>query len=450
MYKRILVANRGEIALRVIRACRELGIETVAIFSEADRGASYLELVDEAYCVGPAKSAHSYLKIDQVISAAEVGNVEAIHPGYGFLAENAHFNEVCRSCNIDFIGPTPEAMNLLGDKNRARSLARDAKVPVVPGSEGLIEDDGEAMRVAHEIGFPVLVKATAGGGGKGMRVASNDLALNNALSQARVEAQAAFGNAGVYIEKYIERPRHVEVQVIADNHGNAVYLWERDCSTQRRHQKLIEESPAPNLPDKVRLEMCECAIKLVKRANYTNAGTVEFIVDQHNNFYFIEVNARIQVEHPVTEMVTGIDLIKSQILVAAGEPLPFKQKNVRISGCAIECRINAENPAANFQPSPGTIRKLITPGGPGVRWDSHVHQGYTVPPYYDSMIGKLIVHQPTRAEAIACMQRALAELRVEGIHTTVSFHSKVMAHSEFVDGWVDTSFVERTFFGQGR
>ena len=450
MYKRILVANRGEIALRVIRACRELGIETVAIFSEADRGASYLELADEAYCVGPPKSAHSYLKIDQVISAAEVGNVEAIHPGYGFLAENAHFNEVCRSCNIDFIGPTPEAMNLLGDKNRARSLARDAKVPVVPGSEGLIEDEGAAMKVAHEIGFPVLVKATAGGGGKGMRVASNDLALKSALSQARVEAQAAFGNAGVYVEKYIERPRHVEVQVIADNHGNVVYLWERDCSTQRRHQKLIEESPAPNLPDKVRLEMCECAVKLVKRANYTNAGTVEFIVDQNNNFYFIEVNARIQVEHPVTEMVTGMDLIKSQILVASGEPLPFKQKNVRISGCAIECRINAENPAANFQPSPGTIQKLITPGGPGVRWDSHVHQGYTVPPYYDSMIGKLIVHQPTRAEAIACMQRALAELRVEGIHTTVPFHSKVMAHSEFVEGWVDTSFVERTFFGQGR
>ncbi|MHB0955855.1 MAG: acetyl-CoA carboxylase biotin carboxylase subunit [Pirellulaceae bacterium] len=450
MYKRILVANRGEIALRIIRACRELGIETVAIFSEADRGASYLELADEAYCVGPAKSAHSYLKIDQVISAAEVGNVEAIHPGYGFLAENSHFNEVCRSCNIDFIGPTPDAMNLLGDKNRARALAREAKVPVVPGSEGLIEDESEAMKVAHKIGFPVLIKATAGGGGKGMRVASNDLALKNALSQARVEAQAAFGNAGVYVEKYVERPRHVEVQVIADNHGNVVYLWERDCSTQRRHQKLIEESPAPNLPDKVRLEMCESAVKLVKRANYTNAGTVEFIVDQNNNFYFIEVNARIQVEHPVTEMVTGIDLIKSQILVASGEPLPFKQKNLRLSGCSIECRINAENPAANFQPSPGTIQRLITPGGPGVRWDSHVHQGYTVPSHYDSMIGKLIVHQPTRAEAIACMQRALAELRVEGIYTTVPFHSKVMAHSEFVEGRVDTSFVERTFLSPGR
>jgi acetyl-CoA carboxylase biotin carboxylase subunit len=290
--------------------------------------------------------------------------------------------------------------------------------------------------VAHEIGFPVLIKATAGGGGKGMRVASNDLALKSALSQARVEAQAAFGNAGVYVEKYIERPRHVEVQVIADNFGNVVYLWERDCSTQRRHQKLIEESPAPNLPEKVRLEMCECAVRLVKLANYTNAGTVEFI----------EVNARIQVEHPVTEMVTGIDLIKTQILVASGEPLPFKQKHVKVSGCALECRINAENPEANFQPSPGLIQRLITPGGPGVRWDSHVHQGYAVPPYYDSMIGKLIVHQPTRAEAIACMKRALAELRIEGIHTTVPFHIQVMAHSEFVEGWVDTSFVERAFF----
>jgi acetyl-CoA carboxylase biotin carboxylase subunit len=450
MYKRILVANRGEIALRVIRACREMGIETVAIFSEADRGSAYLELADEAYCVGPPKSAHSYLKIDQVISAAEVGNVEAIHPGYGFLAENAHFNEVCRSCNIDFIGPTPDAMNMLGDKNRARALARDAKVPVVPGSEGLIEDENEAMQVAHEIGFPVLIKATAGGGGKGMRVASNDLALKNAVSQARVEAQAAFGNAGVYVEKYVERPRHVEVQIIADNHGNVVYLWERDCSTQRRHQKLIEESPAPNLPEKVRQAMCECAVKLIKKANYTNAGTVEFIVDQNNNFYFIEVNARIQVEHPVTELVTGVDLIKSQIRVACGEPLPFRQKDIQVHGCAIECRINAENSNANFQPSPGTIHKLITPGGPGVRWDSHVHQGYIVPPYYDSMIGKLIVHQPTRAEAIACMQRALAELRVEGIHTTAPFHSKVMAHSEFVEGRVDTSFVERAFFSQSR
>ncbi len=445
MYNRILIANRGEIALRIIRACREMGIETVAVFSEADRGSAYLDLADEAICVGPAKSAQSYLKIDQIISAAEVGNVEAIHPGYGFLAENAHFNEVCRSCKIDFIGPTPEAMDLLGDKNRAREIARKAKVPVVPGSGGLITDEAEALKVAHEIGFPVLIKATAGGGGKGMRVAANDLVLQTAIQQAQTEAQAAFGNAGVYLEKYIERPRHVEVQVIADLHGNAVHLWERECSTQRRHQKLIEESPAPNLPQETREAICSAAVRLIESVNYTNAGTVEFIVDQENNFYFIEVNARIQVEHPVTEMVTGIDLIRAQISVAAGEPLPFDQSAVVQHGSAIECRINAENPDRNFQPSPGPITQIFTPGGLGVRFESHVHPGYVVPPHYDSMIGKLIVHQPTRREAIACMLRALDELRVEGIHTTASFHKKVLQHSEFVEGWVDTSFVERVF-----
>src|SRR5215467_5579220 len=316
MFKRILVANRGEIALRVIRACRELDIETVAIFSEADRGSYYLDLANEAYCVGTPKAADSYLKIDRVISAAEIGNVQAIHPGYGFLSENAHFNEVCRSCNIDFIGPTPEAMAKLGDKNTARKIARDAKVPVVPGSEGLITDEKEAVRLAHEIGFPVLIKATAGGGGRGMRVASNDLTLKSALQQAAAEAEAAFGNAGIYLERYIERPRHVEVQVLADQHGNAVHLFERECSTQRRHQKLIEESPAAHLTPETRRAMCEAAVRLVKTAGYTNAGTVEFIVDQNGNFYFIEVNARIQVEHPVTEMVTGIDLIKAQIRIA--------------------------------------------------------------------------------------------------------------------------------------
>ncbi len=443
MYKRILIANRGEIALRIIRACKEMGIETVAIFSEADRGAAYLDLADEAYCVGPAKSTQSYLKIDQVISAAEVGNVEAIHPGYGFLAENSHFNEVCRSCKIDFIGPTPEAMDLLGDKNRARKLAREANVPVVPGSDGLIDDDATALRVAHEIGFPVLIKATAGGGGKGMRIASNDLALKAALSQARTEAQAAFGNPGVYIEKYIERPRHVEVQVLADHHGNAVHLWERDCSTQRRHQKLIEESPAPNLPAEIRRELCESAVRLIRQANYTNAGTVEFIVDQQNNFYFIEVNARIQVEHPVTEMVTGIDLIRAQIAIAAGEPLPFTQDDIQLRGAAIECRINAEDPKRKFQPSAGQIRRMHFPGGMGVRFDTHAHPGYVVPPHYDSMIGKLIVHQPTRGEAIACMLRALDELRIEGIATTADFHKEVLMHSDFVEGLVDTKFVER-------
>jgi len=448
MYKRILIANRGEIALRIIRACREMGIETVAIFSEGDRGSAYLDLADEAYCVGPAKSAQSYLKIDQVISAAEVGNVEAIHPGYGFLSENAHFNEVCRSCKIDFIGPTPEAMEKLGDKNTARSIARAANVPVVPGSDGLLTDENDAVRVAHEIGFPVLIKATAGGGGKGMRVAANELVLKTAIQQAQTEAQAAFGNAGVYLEKYVERPRHVEVQIIADHHGNAVHLWERECSTQRRHQKLIEESPAPNLPAATRQAMCEAAVRLIKSCNYTNAGTVEFIVDQQNNFYFIEVNARIQVEHPVTEMVTGIDLIKTQIVIAAGEPLPFTQDDIVQRGFAIECRINAENPDRNFQPSPGKIERMFIPGGFGVRFDSHAHQGYVVPPHYDSMIGKLIVHQPTRAKAIACMLRALDELRVEGISTTAPFHKKVLQHAEFAEGRVDTSFVERVFLSK--
>ncbi len=446
MYKRILVANRGEIALRVMRACREMGIETVAIYSEGDRGSAYLDLADESFCVGPAKSAQSYLKIDRVISAAEVGNVEAIHPGYGFLAENAHFNEICRSCKIDFIGPTPEAMNLLGDKNAARKLAREAEVPVVPGSDGLLENESEALKVAHEIGFPVMIKATAGGGGKGMRVAANDLVLKSALQQAQNEAEAAFGNSGVYLEKYVEHPRHVEVQILADHHGNVVHLWERDCSTQRRHQKLVEQSPAPALPDEVRNAMCAAAVRLIKKADYTNAGTVEFIVDRDYNFFFIEVNARIQVEHCVTEMVTGIDLIKAQIAIAAGQPLPMQQDEIQLNGTAIECRINAEDPERNFQPRPGKIERLITPGGFGVRFDSHVHAGYAVPPYYDSMIGKLIVHQPTRRAAIACMKRALEELKIEGIPTTVPFHREILRHSAFVDGEIDTSFVERTWF----
>jgi acetyl-CoA carboxylase biotin carboxylase subunit len=445
MYQRILVANRGEIALRIIRACKELGVETVAIYSEGDRGARYLELADEAYCVGPAKASESYLKISSVISAAEVGNVQAIHPGYGFLAENAHFNEICRSCNIDFIGPMPEAMARLGDKNAARDLARQTGVPVVPGSEGIISSEDEALRFAHDVGFPVLIKAVAGGGGRGMRVAANDLSLKSALQQARAEAEAAFGNGDVYLEKYVEHPRHVEVQVLADLHNNVVHLWERDCSVQRRHQKLIEESPSTSITPETRTAMCDAARRLIQAANYTNAATVEFIVDKTGKFYFIEVNARIQVEHPVTEMVTGIDLIKAQIRVAAGEPLPWAQSDIVRRGAAIECRINAENPRRNFQPSPGKITQLIAPGGFGVRFDSHAHSGYTVPPYYDSMIGKLIVHQPTRAAAIASMQRALGELRVEGIDTTVPIHQDILSHSAFVEGRIDTTFVERTF-----
>ena len=447
MFKRILIANRGEIALRIIRACREMGVETVAIFSEADRDAPYLELADEAICVGPARAADSYLRIDRVISAAEIGNVQAIHPGYGFLSENSHFAEVCRSCDIGFIGPTPEAMARVGDKNSARALARETGVPCVPGSDGIITSEDEALRVARSIGFPVLLKATAGGGGKGMRVAANDLALASAWQQASAEAQAAFGNPGIYIERYVERPRHVEVQILGDTHGTMLHLWERDCSTQRRHQKLIEESPSPRLAPETRRAMCEAAVRLARAAGYHSAGTVEFIVDQEGNFYFIEVNARIQVEHPVSEMVTGIDLVKAQIRVAAGEPLGIKQEDVVARGHAIECRINAEDPAHNFRPCPGRIERIIAPGGFGVRFDSHATAGYLVPPHYDSLVGKLIVHQPTRREAIETMIRALGELRVAGIQTTVPLHLEVLKNAAFHAAQIDTTFVERMLAG---
>jgi acetyl-CoA carboxylase biotin carboxylase subunit len=448
MFKRILVANRGEIALRIFRACRELGIETVAVFSEADRGAAYLELADEAYCIGPPKAADSYLKIDRIISAAEIGNVQAIHPGYGFLAENPHFADVCRSCNIEFIGPTQEAMALLGDKNAARRIAREANVPTVPGSDGLIDSEAQAVQLARELGFPVLIKASAGGGGRGMRVAVNELALRAALEQAQGEAQAAFGNPEIYLEKYVEHPRHVEVQILGDMAGNVVHLWERDCTMQRRHQKLIEESPAPQLDPDTRAAVCDAAVRLVKAAKYHNAGTVEFILDRRGRYYFIEMNARIQVEHPVTEMLTGIDLIKAQIRVAAGQELPFRQEDIRPSGAAIECRINAEDPDKAFRPMPGQITRIIPPGGFGVRFDSHVHVGYIVSPYYDSLIAKLIVHQPTRQEAIAAMQRSLAELRIEGIRTTVPLHQKILNHPAFQEARVDTTFIERTWTSQ--
>ena len=443
MYNRILIANRGEIALRVIRACRELGIETVAVFSEADRSSAHVRYADQAYCIGPARSKDSYLRIENIIAAAEVSGAEAIHPGYGFLAENAHFNEICRSSGFDFIGPSPDAMEKLGDKNSARAMAIAAKVPVVPGSDGLIDDEEHAVRTAKEIGYPVLIKATAGGGGKGMRVAESEQTLRTALQQARAEAQAAFGNAGVYLEKFVQQPRHVEVQVIADRSGKVCHLYERDCSVQRRHQKLIEESPSPLLSDKTRKAICESAARLVSTAKYENAGTVEFIVDKDDNFYFIEVNARIQVEHPVTEMVTGIDLIQTQIRVASGLPLPFDQKDIKLRGAAIECRINAEDPSKGFQPCPGLIKGLFVPGGMGVRFDSHVQAGYVVPPFYDSMIGKLIVYKPTREEAIACMIRSLKELQVDGIRTTAEFQIKVLEHPTFVAGTVDTKWVER-------
>ncbi len=445
MFQRILIANRGEIALRIIRACRELGIESVAVFSEADRGAHYLDLADEAWCIGPAPASSSYLLINNIISAAEIGNVQAVHPGYGFLSENAHFARVCRECNIEFIGPPHEAMAKLGDKVSAREIAREADVPCVPGSDGLVDDVEQAVRIASDIGYPVLIKASAGGGGKGMRVAGNEVSLRAGLQAASAEAEKAFSNAGVYLEKFVERPRHVEVQILADTHGNVVHLWERDCSMQRKHQKLIEESPAPNLPDDVRRAICDAAVRLVRHAGYQNAGTVEFIVDREYNFYFIEVNARIQVEHPVTELVTGIDLIQQQILVAAGEKLPFTQSDIPCRGSAIELRVNAEDPDNDFRGSPGTITRLRLPGGPGVRFDSHVHEGYTISPYYDSMIGKLIVHKPTRQEAIAGMRRCLREFVIDGVKTTLPLAKKMFNHSDFVAGTVDTTFVERTW-----
>ena len=445
MFQKILIANRGEIAVRIIRACREMGIESVAVYSEADKESMHVQLADEAYCVGTAKSADSYLKIDQIIAAAEVGNVDAIHPGYGFLSENAHFNEVCRSSGFEFIGPSPQAMEKLGDKNTARSMAIANDVPVVPGSDGLIDANSDAIEIARGIGFPVLIKATAGGGGKGMRVAETEEELESSLQAARNEAEAAFGNGGVYLERYVGSPRHVEVQVIADTHGNVCHLFERDCSVQRRHQKLIEEAPSPNLPEDRRNEICAAAVRMIRGAEYSNAGTVEFIVDQEDNFFFIEVNARIQVEHPVTEMITGVDLIKEQIRVAAGEPLSFSQEDIQCNGHAIECRINAENPDKNFMPNPGTVQKFYAPGGLGVRFDSHVYGGYMVPPHYDSMIAKLIVHRPTRDEAITTMRRALNEMQVEGIHTTATFHEKLLQHPEFLSGKHDTKFVEREF-----
>ena len=448
MFQRILVANRGEIALRVIRACRDLGIEVVAVFSEADRGAPYLQYADQAICIGPAPAAESYLKIARIISAAEVANVQAIHPGFGFLSENAHFAEVCRACKIEFIGPSEDAMRRLGNKNEARKLAKHANVPVVPGSEGLVTDEGQALKIAHEMGYPVLIKAAAGGGGRGMRVARNDISLQSGLTAAQQEAESAFKDGSVYIEKYIEQPRHIEVQLLGDRHGNIVHLFERDCSLQRRHQKLVEESAAPNLPAEVRQKICDSAVRLAKEAGYYNAGTCEFLLDKDNNFYFIEVNARIQVEHPVTELVTGIDLVKQQIRIAAGEKLPFQQKDIVHRGHAIECRINAEDPANNFRATPGTITRWQPPGGPGVRLDTHACQGYRVPPNYDSMVAKLLVYQPTRAEAIACMRRALGEFVIEGIKTTIPIHREIMQNSAFIERHVDTTFIERTWLQQ--
>jgi acetyl-CoA carboxylase biotin carboxylase subunit len=443
MLSRILVANRGEIALRIIRACREMGIASVAVYSEADRNAPYLQLADESICIGPADCNQSYLNIPRIISAAEITNVDAIHPGYGFLAENANFAQICSDCGIGFIGPPVSAMRLLGDKVEARKLAKKAKVPIVPGSEGVIPNESEAMKIASQIGYPVIIKAVAGGGGRGMRVVHNDISLRAAFNAARTEAEANFGEGALYLEKFIVEPRHVEVQVMADHEGNVVHFYERDCSIQRRHQKMIEESPCPVLEDRDRQRLADCAIRLMKEAKYVNAATVEFLLDKDNKFYFIEVNTRIQVEHPVTEMVTGQDLIKWQIRIASGQPIKLRQKSIKHQGVAMECRINAEDPANNFSPCPGTITQFIAPGGPGVRVDTHVHQGWTVTPNYDSLIAKLIVHQKTRAEAIATMRRALQEFVIRPIKTTIPACLEILSHNLFVKGKVDTGFVER-------
>jgi len=450
MFRRVLIANRGEIAQRILRACRELGIETVVIYSEADADALYLRQADETICVGPAPSAKSYLNIPAIISAAEIADVEAIVPGYGFLAENAHFAEVCRSCNIQFVGPEPETIQALGDKANAREMAMRSGVPVVPGSDGPVGDPDEALRVAREIGYPVMIKASAGGGGRGMRVASNDPSLINAFQAARAEAEAAFKDDTVYLEKFIENPRHVEIQILGDRHGNVVWLGERDCSVQRRHQKLVEESPSSTLSPQTRQRMGEAATTLAREAGYSNAGTVEFLLDKNGDFYFIEVNARIQVEHTVTEMVTGIDLIQQQLLVAGGERLPFNQDDIQIRGHAIECRINAEDPDRDFQPSPGEIELFVPPGGPGVRVDTHCYTGYKIPPNYDSMIGKLLTHRADRRGAIATMLRALGEFVIVGPKTTIPIHRRILRHSDFRSGEHDTGFVERYFSSVAR
>ncbi|WP_042346029.1 acetyl-CoA carboxylase biotin carboxylase subunit [Bacillus massiliigorillae] len=443
MLKKVLIANRGEIAVRIIRACKELGIETVAVYSEGDREALHVQLADEAYCIGPILSKDSYLNTVNIISTAKKTGADAIHPGYGFLAENASFAELCRDANITWIGPSPEAISKMGTKDVARDTMEAASVPIVPGSKGIIENIEQGKEVAAGIGYPVIIKATAGGGGKGIRVARDEEELVKGINITQQEAATAFGNPGVYLEKYIEDFRHVEIQVMADNHGNAIHLGERDCTVQRRLQKLVEESPSPALNEEIRSQMGEAAVKAALAVDYSGAGTVEFIYDYNNNkFYFMEMNTRIQVEHPVTEMVTGVDLIKEQIRVASGEKLCLTQEEVTFNGWAIECRINAENPYKNFMPSAGKIEMYLPPGGYGVRVDSAAYPGYTIPPFYDSMIAKLIVHGKTREEAIDRMKRALGEFVIEGIHTTIPFHLKLLQHEDFVSGNFNTKFLE--------
>ena len=443
MFKKVLVANRGEIALRVIRACRELGVETVAVYSEADRESLHVRFADDDVCIGPAPSRLSYLKIPALIAAAEITGADAIHPGYGFLAENAEFSDTCKASNITFIGPSGEQIRQMGDKATARRLAQGAGVPTVPGSPGTIDDLDEALAFAQSIGFPVIIKATAGGGGKGMRIAHGAEQFGQLFGLAQNEALSAFGNGAVYVEKYLERPRHVEIQIMGDAYGKVVHMGERDCSVQRRHQKLIEESPSPALDDDLRRRMGESAVALAANIGYVGAGTLEFLLDSDGGFYFMEMNTRIQVEHPVTEMVTSFDLVKEQIRVAAGEHCTFLGDGRRLRGHAIECRINAEDPYHNFQPSPGLITAYHPPGGPGVRIDTHVYAGYTVPPYYDSLLAKVIVHGNDRDEALRRMGQALDSFILEGVTTTIAFLARVIRHPDFVSGHVDTGFLER-------
>jgi acetyl-CoA carboxylase, biotin carboxylase subunit len=443
MFRRILVANRGEIALRVVRACKELGIETVAVYSEPDENSLHLRYADEKICIGPGPSLKSYLDPQRIIAAAEIADVDAIHPGYGFLSENSKFAEICRTCRFTFIGPTPETIDAVGNKARARDLAKKSGVPTVPGSDGLVADINEARRVAKDIGFPIMVKAAAGGGGRGMRIARDEAELVSGFAAAQAEAGKAFNDSSCYLERFVERPRHVEIQILADAHGSIVYLGERDCSVQRRHQKLIEEAPSPALTPELRRKMGEAAVRFAKAGNYVNAGTVEFLLAPTGEFFFMEMNSRIQVEHPVTELVYGVDLVKEQIRIASGEKLRFKQEDLVPRGHAIEVRVNAEDPSQGFRPCPGPISNYVPPGGPGVRVDSHLYTGYVVPPHYDSLLAKVLAWRPTRAEAAETLKRALNEMQVEGVRTTIPLFVKILSHGEFLAGRVDTGYLDK-------
>jgi len=449
MFSKVLIANRGEIAIRIIRACRDLDLKTVAVYSEADKNSLHLEFADEAICIGEPSSADSYLNISRLISAAEITDCDAIHPGYGFLAENPDFTEVCESCGIKFIGPTAENIRLMGDKVQAKKSMHKANIPLIPGSEGGIKSKEEALELAKKIGYPLILKAKAGGGGRGMRICHSDVRLVGALMTAQSEAEAAFGDSEIYMEKFLENPRHIEIQIVADNYGNAIYLGERDCSIQRRHQKVIEETPSPAVDNRLRKKLGELCIRGVKAINYQNVGTIEFLLDNDGNFYFMEMNTRIQVEHPITEEVTGIDLVKLQILLAAGEKLKLKQEDIQMKGSAIECRINAEDPDKGFIPSPGAINFCYTPGGKDVRVDTHIYSGYHIPPYYDSLIAKVITKGKNRGEALKKMDRALGEFLVEPIKTTVGFCRKVINNPDFKRGKYHTGFLEKFLENQG-